>query len=101
MEPLQANGAESTDPLMACNALGYQAATMKLQGTRENYFIGPQYGAQAPLAKMLATTVEGALLAQKGPIIKQVGKIFGSPPAAPAVASREFAANRDDARLQA
>ena len=83
MVPLSPTNANSTDPWMACNALSYRSPTMTLKGTRKNYFTGPRYDADGPLADMLATTVIGSMLAQKGQIIKQIGKIVVSPPPAP------------------
>jgi hypothetical protein len=80
MVPLRPNNRESTDPWMACNAISYKSPTLKLKGTPQNYFaLGQRYGDQAALADMLATTVKGALFAQKGEIIKQIGRIIISP----------------------
>src|SRR5262249_31378209 len=60
--------------------ISYKAPTLKLKGTPQAYFaLGQRYGDQAALADMLATTVKGALLAQKGEIVKQIGRIVISP----------------------
>jgi len=83
MVPLSPTNVNSTDPWMACNALSYRSPTVKLKGTRKNYFTGARYDAEGPLADMLATTVIGSMLAQKGAIVKQIGKIVVSPPPAP------------------
>jgi len=83
MVPLSPTNPNSTDPWMACNALIYQSPTGKLKGTRKNYFTGDRFVEQGPLAEMLATTVIGSMLAQKGAIIKQIGKIIVSPPPTP------------------
>ena len=90
MVPLSKTNPNSTDPWMACNALSYQAPTLKLKGSRKTYFTGPKYGSgSAPVADMLATTVIGSMVAQKGPIIRQIGKIITSPP--PQADERGFA----------
>jgi hypothetical protein len=83
MVPLSPTNPNSTDPWMACNALSYRSPTVKLKGTRKNYFTGPRYEAEGPLADMLATTVIGTMVAQKGAIIKRIGKIIISPPPQP------------------
>jgi len=84
MEPLSLTNSNSTDPWMACNALGYMSQTVKLKGTRDTYFLGDRFGEEAPLAKMLQTSVIGVLVAQKGKIIKRAGQIIITPaPVAP------------------
>ena len=81
MVPLSKTNRNSTDPWMACNALSYQSPTVKLKGSRQTYFTGKKYDAgPAPLAEMLETAVVGSMVAQAGPIIKQIGKIVISPP---------------------
>jgi hypothetical protein len=90
MVPLKQGNLESTDPWMACNALSYQSPTARLKGTRADYFLGTRYGDQAALADMLRTTVEGALVAQTGNIVKQVGRIIVSPNIPPKPLTRGF-----------
>ena len=59
-----------TDPAMACNAYLAHAATGKLAGTTDGY-VGSKagFGANAPLADMLPTTVIGVLANQKATLI--------------------------------
>jgi len=83
MVPLSPTNPNSTDPWMACNALSYRSPTVKLKGTRKNYVSGDRFDVEGPLADMLAATVIGSMLAQKGAIIQQIGKIIVSPPPAP------------------
>lgn len=99
MVPLKPGNPESTDPWMACNALSYQSPTGKLKGTRANYFLGPSYGDRAALAGMLTTTVEGALLAKKGDIVRQMGQVFMSSRLAPQAGTRALTAGPPN-RLQ-
>jgi len=101
MVPLSPGNPNTTDPWMACNAMSYKSPTNKLKGTPKDYFaLTQRYGDEAALADMLATTVKGALFAQKGEIIKQAGRIIISPPPAPPTTSGRLEGPRQ-ARLQA
>jgi cytochrome c5 len=56
----------STDPWMACNAISYRSATGKLEGTPRSFIGGGEkFGAEAPVGRMLETTVKGTLVGKK------------------------------------
>jgi hypothetical protein len=66
-----------TDPWTACNAYTYTAKPGQLVGTKEGYFVGAKYGTTAaPMNKMLATVVAGALVGKKGQIISSSAASF-------------------------
>lgn len=76
--PLTRGNPNNTDPWMACNAVRYKSAPGNLQGLPEGYIgEGARYtDAPAPLVMMLETTVKGALLADKGEILLQIGRVY-------------------------
>ncbi|PZN95510.1 MAG: hypothetical protein DCF31_06230 [Alphaproteobacteria bacterium] len=83
-------GPNATDPWMACNAITYKSATGNLQGTTKGYIgSGEKFGAEAPIAEMLETTVKGALIGKKGQIIGQTAKVFFGGGGAPRVVIEE------------
>jgi mono/diheme cytochrome c family protein len=70
-----------TDPWMACNAYVYQSATGVLKDIPRDYLEGTRLGAEAPLADMLATTVIGTLVGEKGEVLKSTtASFFGRQP---------------------
>jgi hypothetical protein len=72
----------STDPWMACNAYLYKTATGVLNGIPRGYLEGPKLGTEAPLGDMLAATVIGSLVGEKGEVLKSVAlSLFGRQPA--------------------
>ncbi|MCE7796375.1 di-heme-cytochrome C peroxidase [Sphingobium sufflavum] len=91
MEPQTRGNANNTDPWMACNAITFQSSPGNLAGTRIDYFSGTARYTQepAPIAKMLATTVKGAMAAKKGQIVQQAGKIFLGLDQSPRVVTQE------------
>lgn len=67
MIPLDTIG---TDPTMATNVAERTALTGKLQGTRQDVVVGDRFGAEAPAGKVLANVVLGAMLGEKGQVVK-------------------------------
>jgi mono/diheme cytochrome c family protein len=65
-----------TDPWMACNAYTYSTRSGRLAGTPEGYISGSLIKETAPIATLLATTVKGALIGKKGPIVKEAATTF-------------------------
>ena len=81
MVMLRDDPANRTDPWMACNAYLDQARTGVLEGTPRSYVTGAALAAEAPLADMLATSVEGVLVGEKGEVIKSATlSFFGRQP---------------------
>lgn len=58
-----------TDIWMACNAWSYDGATGQLAGTRDGFVSGSPFGATAPVAAMLTSTVKGVLVRGKGDVV--------------------------------
>ncbi len=79
MVPIFKTGeANRTDIWMACNAFSYDGRTGALKGTKDGYISGTPFQGTAPVGTMLAATVKGALINQKGDLIKAaVGGFFG------------------------
>ena len=101
MMPLTPDNLNSTDPWMACNAIGYRSPTGRLQGTPKSYIgTGERFGPDAPLAEMLETTVKGAMVGKKGQIVAQTARIFFGLGGAPRVVTEEVPEFRQ-ARLEA
>ena len=101
MMPLTPDNPNSTDPWMACNAIGYRSPTGKLEGTPKSYIGGGErFGPSAPLAEMLETTVKGAMVGKKGQIVAQTARIFFGLGGAPRVVTEEVPDFRQ-ARLEA
>lgn len=92
--PLTRGNPENTDPWMACNSIRYRSAPGNLAGTPEGYIgKGERYGdAPAPLAAMLETTVKGGLVADKGQILLEVGRVFLGIDGLPHVVATKMAA---------
>ena len=88
--PLKPENPNATDPWMACNAISYRSATGKLQGTPKSYVGGGEkFGADAPIAEMLETTVKGTLVGKKGQIVAQTARVFFGGGGAPRVVTEE------------
>jgi mono/diheme cytochrome c family protein len=71
-----AAGGNLTDIWMACDAATYQAPTGALKGTKINYLTGDPIGADTLVVTQLQTTVEGALIARKGPVALSASELF-------------------------
>jgi hypothetical protein len=76
MIPLKVMGKDLTDIWMACNAATYFAFTGNLKGTKSGFVSGPPLTGQETLVTQLQTTVKGALIAKKGPIIAEAAATF-------------------------
>ncbi len=86
----QKPGPNATDPWMACNAITYRSATGNLQGTTVGYLGSKdKFGADAPVAVMLETTVKGALIYKKVPIVAETGRVFFGAGSTPRVVTEE------------
>jgi hypothetical protein len=71
----------STDPWMACNAYLDKTATGVLKGIPRGYLEGPKFEEEAPLHDMLAATVIGSLVGEKGEVLKSIAlSLFGRQP---------------------
>ncbi|HEY0084816.1 MAG TPA: di-heme-cytochrome C peroxidase [Allosphingosinicella sp.] len=79
-QPQQKGNPDNTDPMMACNAITYQAATGNLQGRPVGYIPSTKdpekFGEQAFLSDMLTATVKGALIAKVEAIAETTLRIF-------------------------
>lgn len=79
-QPQQKGNPNNTDPMMACNAITYQAATGNLQGRPVGYIPSTKdpekFGEQAFLSDMLTATVKGALIAKIEAIAATTVRIF-------------------------
>ena len=74
-----------TDIWMACNAYLRTAEAGLFSGQPDGYFRGNPIGAEAKIATLLKNAVTGALVAQKGEIIKSASTTFFGAPAPPEI----------------
>lgn len=65
-----------TDIWMACNSWAYDGFTGRLERTPTGYVNGTPLGPRAPVVTMLTTTVKGALVNKKGPLIARAAGNF-------------------------
>lgn len=102
MVPLTGPEENRTDPWMACNAFSYQTASGRLENQRSNIVSGARIPDPAPLSTLLATTVKGALAAQKGRILAEAANTWFGIDRPPRVVTRapQTAAERRAERLQ-
>ena len=102
MVPFHSAKAENvTDVWMACNALTYEARTGLLRGTKDGFIRGEPIGAVAPVVTMLATSVKGALVGQKGRIVADAAGGFLGLDKSPQVFQGDFVPETPEALREA
>lgn len=81
--------ADQTDIWMACNAYLRTSDSGQFEGQPDSYFKGEPIGPQAKVSTMLKVTVAGALVGQRGPILRNAAATFLGAPAPPEVITPE------------
>jgi processive rubber oxygenase RoxA-like protein len=75
-DPLHPERSIGTDPWMACNAYTLRAKSGVLRGMKTQYFSGDVMGDRAFLSELLTVEITGALLGQKGDVVKTAAASF-------------------------
>ncbi len=88
----------NTDPWMACNAITYESATGKLQGTRSGYIRGNALPEEAPVATMLAASVIGTIIGDWREVVAASAKIFFGIERLPVVEGAAAAVSEEEVR---